>query len=191
VAAVVSFLRTAARCLPTDTDDQESCLSTVVKLCSVFLDCLSSEFATREQKVTAICLYAENVKGLLNHIPKHAHTKYLFDANPKSTGKSCTESGEDATSSEKEIVQYVILLLFSVTLISKLPESLKVLDNEEVKDDFKEDDVKQGMSSSDIRLLEDHILTAIYSVSLCKSFIRHFKSVSHYITFSVMPSNAT
>ena len=186
MATVVSFLRTAARCLPVDTDDLESCLSTVVKLCSVFLDCLSSEFAAREQKVTTVCLYAENLKGLLNHITRHSCTKYLFNANPQNTGKSCTENGEHAVDSEKEIVQYVILVLFSVTLISKLPESLNLVDKDEIKDDVMEEDIKQGMSSSDIHLLEDHILTAIYSVALCKSFISHFKSVSHYIAFSLM-----
>jgi len=187
VATVVSFLHTSATCVPIDIGDLESCLSTVVKLCSVFLDCLSSEFAAREQKITAVCLYAENLKGLLNHITRQSHTKYLFNTNPQSTGKS-SENGEDTVGPEKEIVQYVILLLFSVTLISKLPESLNLLDKDEMKDDVTEEDVKQEMSSSDIHLLEDHILTAIYSVALCKSFIRHFKSVSHYKAFFLMPN---
>lgn len=186
MATVVSFLHTSARCVPIDIGDLESCLSTVVKLCSVFLDCLSSVFAAREQKVTAVCLYAENLKGLLNHITRYSHTKYLFSTNPQS-GKS-SENGEDTVGSEKEIVQYVILLLFSVTLISKLPESLNLFDKDEIKDDVTEEDVKQEMSSSDIRLLEDHILTAIYSVALCKSFIRHFKSVSHYKAFFLTPN---
>ena len=188
MATVVSFLRTSARCLPVDTEDLESCLSTVVKLSSVFLDCFSSEFAAREQKLTAVCLYAENLKGLLNHITRHSHTKYLFSTSPQSTGKSCSENGEDTVGSEKEIVQYVVLLLFAVTLISKLPESLNLFDKDEIKDDVTEEDVKQEMSSSDIHLLEDHILTAVYSVALCKSFIRHFKSVSHYKAFFLMPN---
>jgi len=188
VATVVSFLHTSARCLPIDSSDLESCLSTVVKLCSVFLDCLSSEFAAREQKVTSVCLYAENLKGLLNHITRHSHTKYLFSMNTQSTAKSCFENGEDTVGSEKEIVQYVILLLFSVTLISKLPESLNLFDKDEIKDDVTEEDIKQEMSSNDIHLLEDHILTAIYSVALCKSFIRHFKSVSHCEAFFLMPN---
>jgi hypothetical protein len=189
VATVVSFLRIAAACLPTDAGDLESCLSPVVKLCSVFLDCLSSEFAAREQKVTALCLYAENMKGLLNHTTKHSHAKHLFSANSQNTGKSCTENGEDAVGSEKEIVQYIILLLFSVTLISNIPESLNPVDQEEINDDVKEEYVKQEMSSSGIHLLEDHILTATYSVALCKSFIRHFKSVSQYIAFFLMPNS--
>jgi len=188
VATVVSFLCTSARCLPVDIDDLESCLSTVVKLCSVFLDCLSSEFAAREQKVTAVCLYAENLKGLLNHITRHSHTKHLFNTNPQIAGKSCSENGEGTVGSEKEIVQYVVLLLFSATLISKLPESLNLFDKDEIKDDVTEEDIKQEMSSSDIHLLEDHILTAIYSVALCKSFIRHFKSVSYYKAFFLMPN---
>ena len=188
MATVVSFLRTSARCFPIDIGDLESCLSAVVKLCSVFLDCLSSEFAAREQKVTAVCLYAENLKGMLHHITKHSGTKYLFNTNSQSTGKSYSENDEDTVGSEKEIVQYVVLLLFSVTLISKLPESLNLFDKDEIKDDVTEEDIKQEMSSSDIHLLEDHILTAIYSVALCKSFIRHFKSVSHYKAFFLMPN---
>jgi hypothetical protein len=149
---------------------------------------LSSEFAAREQKVTAVCLYAENLKGLLNHITRHSHTKYLFNTNTQNTGKSCFENGEDTVDSEKEVVQYVILLLFSVTLISKLPESLNLFDKDEIKDGVTEEDIKQEMSSSDIYLLEDHILTAIFSVALCKSFIRHFKSVSHYKAFFLLPN---
>ena len=188
MATVVSFLRTSARCLPIDICDLESSLSTVVKLCSVFLDYLSSEFAAKEQKLTAVCLYAEKLKGLLNRITRHSHTKYLFNTNPQSTGKSCSANCEDTVGSEKEIVQYVILLLFSVTLISKLPESLNLFDKDEIKDGITEEDIKQEMSSSDIHLLEDHILTAIYSVALCKSFIRHFKSVSHYKAFFLMPN---
>jgi hypothetical protein len=152
---------------------------------------VSSEFAAREQKVTAVCLYAENMKGLLNHTTKHSYTKHLFSANSQNTGKSCTENGEDAVGSEKEIVQYVMLLLFSVTLISKLRESLNSVDKEEIKDDVREEYIQLEMSSSDIHLLEDHILTAIYSVALCKSFVRHFKSVSLYIAFFIMPNNVT
>jgi hypothetical protein len=180
----VSFLHAAARCFPAD-DDQASCSSTVVKLCSIFLNCLSSKLASREHKLTAVCLYAENLKGLLNVNTKHSQTKYLLDENHQGTGKSYTEDGEDGMESEEEMIQYLILLLFSITLISRLPESLNLTDEEEIKEDSEQEDVKGQMSSSDVCLLENHLLTAVYSIAVCESFIRHYKSVSLFIYHSV------
>lgn len=138
---------------------------------------MSSKLAAMEHKLTAVCLYAENLKGLLNVNTKHLQIKYLLDENHQNTGKSCID-GEDAVESEEEIIQYIILLLFSVTLISKLPESLNQTDEEEIKVDSEQEDFKGKMPCSDVYLLEDHLLTALYSVAVCKSFIRHYKSVS-------------
>lgn len=189
MVTVVSFLHAAARCFPA-SDDQASSSSTALKLCLIFLNCLSSKLAAREHKLTAICLYAENLKGLLNVNTKHLQTKYLLDENHQNIGKLCTEDGEDAVESEEEIIQYIILLLFSVTLISKLPESLKLTDEEEIKDDLEQDDDKGQMSCSEVGLLEHHLLTAVYSIAICESFIRHYKSVSiFYVPFSFIRKN--
>jgi hypothetical protein len=185
VVTVVSFLHAAARCFPA-SDDQASSSSTVLKLCLIFLNCLSSELAAREHKLTAVCLYAEHLKGFLNVNTKHLQTKYLLDEYCQSIGKSCTEDGDDAVESEEEIIQYIILLLFSVTLISKLPESLNLTDEEEMKDDLEQDDVKRKMSCSEAGLMEDHLLTAVYSIAICESFIRHYKSVSIFMYHSVL-----
>jgi hypothetical protein len=171
VATVVSFLRAAAFCFLTDIDDQASCATTVVKLCLIFLNCLSSKLAAREHKLTAICLYAEQLKGLLHLSTKHSQMKCPLDG---------TEDGEGAVEPDEEIVQYVLLLLFSITLILKLPESWNVVEEEEKEDDSKEGATREicWLSSSDIHLLKDHLLTAIYSIALWESFTRHYKSVS-------------
>jgi hypothetical protein len=178
---VVSFLHAAVICFQTDTDDQASCVLTAVKLCLVFLNCLSSKIAASEHKLTAVCLYAEQLKGLLN-LNKFSQRQHSFDGSSQSIGKSYTGDKEDAMELEEEITQYVLLLLFSVTLISKLPECWNPVEEDEIKDDSKQADVKEEtlcwLSSSDIHLLEDHLLTAIYSIALCESFIRHYKSVS-------------
>lgn len=138
---------------------------------------MSTKLAAREHKLTAVCLYAENLKGLLNVNTKHLQTKCLLGENQQSTGKSCID-GEDAVESEEEIIQYIILLLFSVTLISKLPENLNQTDEEEIEVDSEQEDFKGQMSCIDVCLLEDHLLTAVYSIAVCESFIRHYKSVS-------------
>ncbi|XP_023714743.1 uncharacterized protein LOC111868392 isoform X3 [Cryptotermes secundus] len=174
----MSFLHAAARCFQAD-NDHASISSTVLKLCLIFLNCMSSKLATREHKLTAVCLYAENLKGLLNVNIKHLQTKYLLDENHQSTGKSCID-GEDAVESEEEIVQYIILLIFSVTLISKLPGSLNKRDEEEIKVDSEQEDFMGKISFSDVCLLEDHLLTALYSIAVCESFIRHYKSSVYY-----------
>lgn len=184
VAIVMSFLDAAARCFPAD-NDQASGSSTVLKLCLIFLNCLSSKLAAREHKLTAICLYAENLKGLLNVNTKHLQTKYLLQENHQITGKSCIEDGEDEVGSVEEIIQYVMLLLFSITLISKLAENLNQADEDEIQDDSDQEDFKEKMSCSDVCLLEDHLLTAVYSVAVCECFIRHYKSsVYYYKVFS-------
>jgi hypothetical protein len=175
-------------CFQTDVDDQASCALTAVKLCLVFLNCLSSKIAASEHKLTAICLHAEQLKGLLNLNNKHSQTQCPLNGNSQRIGKLCTGDEEDNVESEEEITQYVVLLLFSITLISKLPECWNLVEEDEIKDDSKQADVKEEtlcwLSSSDIHLLEDHLLMAIYSIALCESFIRHYKSVSVLIWHS-------
>jgi hypothetical protein len=176
VVIVLHFLHAAARCFP--VYDQASSSSAVLKLSLIFLNSMSSKLAARECKLTAICLYAKILKGFPNVNTKHLQTQYLCDENHQSTGESCTEGKGDAVESEEEFVQYMVLLLFSVTLISKLPESLNLTDEEEIKDDSEQDDIKRKMSHSDVSLLEVHLLGAVYSMAVCESFNRHYKSVS-------------
>lgn len=184
VDTVVSFLHAAVMCFPTDTDDQASCALTVVKLCLVFLNSLSSKIGASEHALTAVCLHAEHLKGLLNLNNKNLQAQCPVHGNSHNIWKSYT--GNDDNKSEEElVVQYVILLLFSITLISKLPECWNLVQEGEIKDDSEQADVKEAvLSSSDIHLLEDHLLTAIYSIALCESFTRHYKSVSFIIQHS-------
>lgn len=182
VDTVVLFLHAAVMCFQTDTDDQASYVLTAVELGLVFLNSLSSKIVASEHKLTAICLHAEQLKGLLNLNDKHSQTQCPLDGNSHSIGKSCTGDEENNIESEEEIMQYVILLLFSVTLISKLPECWNRVEEGEIRDDSKqavvEEETSCWLSSSCVHLLEDHLLMGIYSTALHESFTRHYKSVS-------------
>ena len=150
---VIAFIQAAVKCFPLDVEEDTSLASAAVKLCTCFLDSLTSIADERALDLTTTCVYAEQVKGLLN-----------FSA------KCSAESSSSVIRSEADVEQYMTLLVFTVTLMSRLPETWDDGEDEEKK--------LQTISSEDIRHLKDSLLSIIYAVGICESFSRHYKSVS-------------
>lgn len=159
-STVIVFLQAAVNCFPADVEENSSLVSTSIKLCAYFLSSLSSVLDDKARDLTVICMCAEQMKGLLNF-----STKCVTESNRSSI-----------VNSEIEIVQYMILLVFSVTLVSKLPDSWNIV---EVEDNVEEKRL-QRISDDDIHYLKNHLLTIVYSIGICESFSRHYKSSLYY-----------
>lgn len=180
----MTFLSAAVKCFPTNIEDKLSIKFATASLCVVFLNCLSTKLAVRQQNVTVTCLYAEQLKGLLKYSSRSQQMKLI---NLK------RDDEKEKVDSEVQVVEFIILALFSVTLISKLSDIWDEADQEEncgSEQGDVEGDTSNQLSISDVKIIEEHLISALYSIAVCESFTKHYKSVSiPYIYFPFCKNN--
>ncbi|KAJ9575352.1 hypothetical protein L9F63_025698, partial [Diploptera punctata] len=168
-STVIAFIQAAVNCFPDDVEEKTSLTSTSAKLCLCFLSSLITILDERAEDLTTICTYTEQIKGLLN-----------FNTECAAGSNSCS-----SINSVADIVQYVTLLVFSVTLISKLPESWVSADDEDIDEEKR----VRMISSYDIYLLINPVLTIVYSVGICESFSSLYRSSIFYYKMFPIYSN--